>query len=421
MRRNRLNRRKAALFGSGENGQTLILVAVALTSVLAMAALAIDVVTLYTFHTEAQRSADAAALAGARIFVESGFTTDVCPPPLAASLQTLAAQQATAIAQQNKVGGQPPGVTVIFPAITSGCSNPEIEVEVQRTNLPTFFARIWSQTLGSVSASALAEAYNQSPSNASTSQVIPVAPRCVKPLLLQNCDPDPSHQAGPASQCGGRIKTFVRPNNGSLSNPGQYPAGVIGEPLLLSSACTPTSGPNCLTYHPLAIPAATNACPACATSSSGFQYDLECCNPTPLACGQTLSAFVGGNAAAGGQCLIHQTSGSGQDTLDTSVFPFRIHAGTSNPYTGTNPQTSIQANDVISASDSIVNIPLYEGPPVGAGPVTINGYLQVFINTVDATGDVHATVLNVAGCGASPSGTPVVGSGPAIAVRLIQR
>ena len=48
----------------GERGQTILLVAVSLVSLLAMAALSIDVVTLYTAHGEMQRAADAAALAG---------------------------------------------------------------------------------------------------------------------------------------------------------------------------------------------------------------------------------------------------------------------------------------------------------------------------------------------------------------------
>ncbi len=42
----------------------------------AMAALSIDVVTLYTARSEAQLVADAAALAGARVLANSGVTSD---------------------------------------------------------------------------------------------------------------------------------------------------------------------------------------------------------------------------------------------------------------------------------------------------------------------------------------------------------
>ena len=54
-----------------ERGITIVLVAFSLLSLLGMAALAIDVSTLYVAHGEAQRAADAAALAGARMFASS--------------------------------------------------------------------------------------------------------------------------------------------------------------------------------------------------------------------------------------------------------------------------------------------------------------------------------------------------------------
>ena len=58
-----------------ERGQTIALVAASLVALLGMAALSIDVVTLYVARGEAQRAADAAALAGASIFATSSFTT----------------------------------------------------------------------------------------------------------------------------------------------------------------------------------------------------------------------------------------------------------------------------------------------------------------------------------------------------------
>ena len=138
-------------------GQTIILVAVSLVVILAMAALAIDVVTLYTARSEAQLSADAAALAGAKMLVDSGMTSDPCNTTLAVNAKTWAQTQATAVAQQNPIAGiAPAGVTVTFPNGASvGCPgsfaiNPRIQVQVQRTDLPTFFARIWSKTLASV-------------------------------------------------------------------------------------------------------------------------------------------------------------------------------------------------------------------------------------------------------------------------------
>ena len=57
---NRANRKN-------ERGVTIVLVAFSLLALLGMAALAIDIATLYVAHGEAQRAADAAALAGAKL------------------------------------------------------------------------------------------------------------------------------------------------------------------------------------------------------------------------------------------------------------------------------------------------------------------------------------------------------------------
>jgi Putative Flp pilus-assembly TadE/G-like len=59
----------------GARGQTIVLVAIGLVSLLAMAALAIDVVTLYAARSETQRAADATALVAAKAIADSGFTT----------------------------------------------------------------------------------------------------------------------------------------------------------------------------------------------------------------------------------------------------------------------------------------------------------------------------------------------------------
>jgi hypothetical protein len=424
--------------GSRESGQTLLLVVAALTGILVVAAFAIDVVTLYTFRSEAQRSADAAALAGAKLFVDSGFTSGQCPPPATVpSLQTLITQQATAIAHQNTVGGASASfaVNVNFPnAASPSCANPQVTVGVQRTNLPIYFARIWSRTPRSVRATATAEAYNPSAAtSAGGGASAPVAPRCVKPLLLPNCDPTSGNASSPPSLCGGGggggAATFVNPTTGAVSNPsviGTTPSTPMTADCARSRRGSPcaANAPAAWQYYPLALPPATNACPNCSSPSSGFQNNLECCNPTPLACGQTLSVDFSlnpngrrGAARTGGQCAIHQSGGGGQDWLDTSTSPFQMHAGSSNPFLGSNSQTNIQRGDVISSSNSIVTVPLYDGAPV-AGAVTIVGFLQLFVNDVSNSGQMDATILNVIGCGQA-TGAPVLGAGSPIPVRLI--
>ena len=57
-----------------ERGVTILIVAIAMISMLAMLALGIDIVSLYVAEGDAQRTADAAALAGAKVFVSSGYS-----------------------------------------------------------------------------------------------------------------------------------------------------------------------------------------------------------------------------------------------------------------------------------------------------------------------------------------------------------
>src|ERR1700733_7306292 len=111
---------------SNERGVTLALVAVSLVAIIAMAALSIDVGTLYEAKAEAQRAADAAALTAARLISISGVTGD---PNTASSWQavcgaggtaTLAAQ-AVAQLPSNFVSGAAPTVKVTYgPGAGSG-------------------------------------------------------------------------------------------------------------------------------------------------------------------------------------------------------------------------------------------------------------------------------------------------------------
>ena len=161
-----------------------------MVSLLAMAALAIDVVTLYVARSEMQRAADAAALAGAKAFVDSGVTSLGPADPNLATVQGMAQTMATTVINsmvpQNRIQGTPP-LLVGTPAFDfTRPGNPQVSVTLQRADLPTFFSRIWGRSLSTVSATAVAEAYN--PGNAPAGYP-PIAPRCVKPLLLANQDP----------------------------------------------------------------------------------------------------------------------------------------------------------------------------------------------------------------------------------------
>ena len=80
----------------------------------------------------------------------------------------------------------------------------------------------------------------------------------------------------------------------------------------------------------------------------------------------------------------------------------------------------------VTSSNSIISLPIFDSGNTiasrGQSPVTIVGFLQVFINGVDDHGNVDVTVLNVAGCsngnGDPVSLNPVTGSSP-VPIRLI--
>jgi Putative Flp pilus-assembly TadE/G-like len=477
-----------------ERGVTMVLVALALVAIIAMAALSIDVITLYLAREEAQRTADTAALAAARVISISGLTGD--PNNSSLSWQAIcggtgspATQAAVAVATQSAIGGAAvPTPTVLYSAggnaPTADCRslpaafgvNPMVTVQLQRAGLPTFFSRIWGNTGNSVSATATAEAFNPSNSgnvgNQSPLSIIPVQPRCVKPWIIPNRDPlYPAPNGGTYCDQGsppGSCTTLVSTTDGSITRPGMSPNGLIGERfwfepdcLHTGSSCTyrrnPPQGnywdpsrstwiklPPTLQYLPGEAPTtAPIAVPSCAAGSLYEQAVGGCDQSTAYQCGvQSSSASpqnrvdLNENPGAGTDdtmngvtCLIHEANAAapqpdGQDTLQVSPYPFQILAGTSNPLLA----SGLASGSPITSSNSIVSLPIYDsnggsGAIGGSGttPVTIIGFLQVFINSVDRWGNVDATVLNVAGCSNGTGGTvgsPVVGSSP-VPIRLI--
>jgi hypothetical protein len=248
-----------------ERGITMVLVAIAMVAIIAMAALSIDIITLYLAREEAQRSADQAALAAARVISISGVTSNpnntspsfswglVCGG--SSSPATLAA---VAVATQSEGGGtaaSPPTVTYSAAGVTNpDCStlpaafgvNPLVNVQLTLANLPTFFSRIWGNTGNTVTATATAEVFNPSasdlPGNTNggpTGNVTPVLPSCVKPWVVPNTDPlNPKNIAN----CGAHCVPFVSTTDGSIQNPGISlngvgTTGVIGETFWLVLDC----------------------------------------------------------------------------------------------------------------------------------------------------------------------------------------
>jgi Flp pilus assembly protein TadG len=282
-----------------ERGITMVLVALAMVAIIAMAALSIDIITLYLAREEAQRSADAAALAAARVISISGITGTANPDTdnsywqqICGGSSSVATQAAQAVVRQNAVGGgavATSSITVTYSAGSGGsigsnanCSslpaafavNPMVAVQIQQTGLPTFFSRIWGRSGNTVSATATAEAFNPSNSgnvgNQTSGTIIPVQPRCVKPWIIPNRDPlspapvttggrnpvttycDQTPQTDTTNQTGPACNTLVSTADGSITNNGislnggNPSSGVIGEQFWLQPDCIHT-GQTCST------------------------------------------------------------------------------------------------------------------------------------------------------------------------------
>src|SRR5260370_31235346 len=108
--------------------------------------------TLSTGGRRAQLGADGGVFAGARVLWNSGLTSTAAGP---AGAEDLARTIATQLAANNQVGGRNLNTAGTIPctvgqeicvsfndsAPTFG-TDPHVTVRVQRTDLPTFFARI---------------------------------------------------------------------------------------------------------------------------------------------------------------------------------------------------------------------------------------------------------------------------------------
>jgi Flp pilus assembly protein TadG len=466
------HRRRHAQPRSRERGFTMALVAVALVTIIAMAALAIDLGTLYQAKGEAQRAADAAALTAARMISISGITGD--PTNLSNSWQPICGGTASAAtlaaiseAQRNLISGAAAttaNISVKYGAGSAGASttnciglgagfgvNPVVTVSVTSAKLPIFFARVFSLFPGgnysntTTSATATAEVFNSSNSETvdASATLTAVQPRCVKPLIIPNKDPI----TGAA---------FVNLASGAINNTGVYPSGVIGETFTLTADCrrgapncygpnltnpTPQSVGGTIDYVPALVQGTPVAVPSCATADN-FQEAIGGCDQTtvytcgtPAGPGSTQVDLTEnpinprsetGDTGTAVQCLINAAGeglGNGQDQLNTGAFPFQIQAGTGNPLA----QNGLVANNsIITASNSIVTLPIFDSTnPLPGGVqqpnVSIVGFLQVFIQELNnPNGHPIVYVLNVAGCGngTNPVSGPVYGTSP-VPIRLI--
>jgi hypothetical protein len=405
-----------------QHGSTILIVAASLIVILLLAGLAIDLVAFYLGRSEAQRAADAGALAGAQQFVSSGFLTGAVTQ---GTVTTLATNASTAAAEQNKVGGQTltaANITVPSPDF-SRAGNPLITVQVSRS-LPTFFMNIFGVSTVTVATSATAEAYD--PGGATGGPTF--CATCLKPFLVPNCDPVHTAPANSACPGGGSYGYFIN-SNGSAANPGVYPTGVVGESWQLHSEAAPSQ------WFELSFDG--------SQSKSSFENAVESCSASVITCGTQIDTMdgkaVGPNGHSvgclityGATCKSQSVTSTDSITVNTgSSPPYTITAGSGNPF--------FASGTTIAQSASLITVPVYDGHKLtpGGSTVTVVGYMQVFIQDIQHSGksdNIDVIVLNTSSCGTTGgascgttgggntggSGTVSGGGASFVPVRLIQ-
>jgi hypothetical protein len=467
----RPHRRRRALH-TREQGVIITLVAVCMLGFVgAMAAFSIDAVTLYTARSEAQLAADGAALAGARVLANSGMTSENSAT-VGTNAAPMAIKVATQVASNNPVGGRnliagaSPCVAgqEICVSVNTGAldfvANPQVTVTVQRTDLPTFFARIWGRTAFTVKAKAIAEAYNPSSLQGTAGGPgLPVAPMCVKPWLLPNISP---------TTAGGPIFTAATGAIADTTLLGwETPAAGGPGAIRLRTKCSTTSVPagtdDCLPagsntpttwqYYPGTTALATDSFPppsatSCTGCSAFTNYELSIagCVQTPIACNATVNVDTTAYPTRDTETrnavntLTHSTfavnSGDSVDTAagtmpPTGTEPFQFLAGSDNPIVKSGALTS--GTDVM-LSDSLVTVPVIDTtapnwPGTYPNNVQIIGFVQLFLNPTGAeapaSGRIHTQVINLVGCGDGTGSVPaappaILGNGASpVAVRLV--
>ena len=438
-----MRRRRKISGRENQQGVIITLVAVFMLFVIgAMAALSIDVVTLYTARSEAQLAADAVALAAARVLANSGATSDTGASMLSA--QTNAQTVAVQVAKQNQIGGQNLTAANIVSIVFGGPdTNPTVTVKVQRTDLPTFFARIWGVTQVAVGASATAEAYNPSGASAVGGSTLPVAPLCVKPWLLPNLDPS-----------GG---TSIFNPDGSIATTtllgwtSSSLATRLGVACTLGNCTTAPLPPAPWQYYPgdstTSFAPPPSALPACAAAFTPYQQDIAGCFQTPIACGSNpqsnysvnldMSDYANRNldTVDAVNCLANSNTNQGDSINPAAIAggqispPFEFVAGGDNPLVLAG---ALPVDSDVMVSDSLVTVPVFNNSATApTSPVQIIGFVQLFLNPEGFrapppgspspnAGTVKTTVINMAGCGTGWNATPIIGNGASpVTARLI--
>lgn len=254
-------------------GQSLAFVAVALVALLAVLGLVIDLGRAFTAHGEAQRAADAAALAGASAFLEHDAGEAAAP----------ARDRALEFALRNAIRNI--AIDSAEVAVEVIPSEARVRVRIRRAGIPTWFARLFGVDSMAVSAAAAAEA-------AATGSA-----KCVKPFTIPDAWSDADDDANGngiwddgeiwvyGDAAGDRYQRFDTGapdetgyggpfRNGRLDGEGKQYENDYGRRIVLKHTDPQNSGISSI-FQPWVIPGSD-------PGAADYRENIATCNTTPI-------------------------------------------------------------------------------------------------------------------------------------------
>lgn len=373
-----------------ERGATMIMIAIAMTAMLGMVALAVDVGMLFNVRSEAQRAADAAALAGAGSLIgEPGNESRA---------------RATAIRFGDANSVNETAAAVLPEDVDVDLAEGEVTVTVRRTAdrgsaVATWFARVLGIDAVDVDATATAEV---APAGAAT---------CLKPFSIydqyHDVDGDGDWSDGDAYEPEAHGYGSDWRDPGQPGDDGLGYVGDFGRPIALkgydgasgAESCCPGNGPSW--YYPWNIPDVDDGP---VTGANRYRDNIANCNPAIVSVGEEYQVETGdmrGPTKKGVEDLIALDPSAYWDDVSNSIANSRYTPWESSPRIAIVPTFS----------------PSREFDP-GKKPIEFTNFVAVFVESVSGNGNSQVVLGRIL----YPSG---VGGGNATApaakhVRLIR-
>lgn len=357
-----------------ERGATIVLVALSITALLSVVALAVDVGMLLNARTEAQRTADAAAMAGAGMLIPG--PTD----------EAGARAEAERFGEMNAVQG----IVDIDPVEDVDVDLDELTVTVRAHRddvrggpVETWFARVFGVNVVNIGADA-------------TAKVLPAsAATCLKPFsiydLFDNQDPDDG-TFDPGVDFYDHHVTGYGSNWRNSGEPGDDGLGLIndfGRPIVVKGnskkgdPCCPGTGPSW--YYPWAIPEEGGSG---GRGAAAYRWNITNCNTSIIEVGEEYDVEPGnmvGPTVQGVEDLIALDPDAGWNPATNEV-----EGSDWDPWTGS-PRVGI-----VPTFD-----PSREFDP-GRKPLGFTNFIAVFFESVTGNGNnqqVHGRILFATGLG----------------------